>query len=503
MSQDTYESSAATATDALAIKSAGNTWWSRPCGGRDVMQIALPMIISTSFTSLMHFIDRLFLTRVSVAAMNASMQAGLAQWVSIAFAIGVVSYVNSFVAQYYGAKHEERIGASVWQGIWLGIFLTPLYLLAIPLAPLLFGIVGHDAEAQTLEVTYFSILAWASGPCVIATAMSAFFTGRGLTWVTMIVSGIAAVVNIVGDYILIYDIFDTGVSPIAGAAIATAAAHFTTVLVYGLWIYLPPSHARFGLTNWKIDFPLLGRLVRYGGASGAHMLVEGAGFTLLVMLVGRLGTVASTATSLAFSVNIIAFIPMVGLGIAISTIVGQQLGNNRADLAERATWTGLTIGLAYSGTAALLYFFAPDLFLMAYEGGADEANFAAIRGTVVILLRFVALYFLFDTMQIVFACAIKGAGDTLFVMLAAGVVSFLGVTIGQIGSVYFDGGLYWWWSVMTAWLFALAAIYLARFLHGGWRTMRVIEKQYAGEVSDPGNAPDDDTKPSPEVAEVV
>ena len=86
----------------------GTHWWTRPCGARDVLRVALPMIISTSFTSLMHFIDRVFLTWSSTAAMNASMQAGIAQWVSICFAIGVVSYVNSFVAQYTGARHDER-----------------------------------------------------------------------------------------------------------------------------------------------------------------------------------------------------------------------------------------------------------------------------------------------------------------------------------------------------------------------------------------------------------
>jgi MATE family multidrug resistance protein len=483
VSDNPYESPTAAAAIAgdEPTSADGGTWWSHPCGGRDVLRIALPMIISTSFASVMHFIDRVFLTWSSTAAMDASMQAGLAQWVSICFPIGIVSYTNSFVAQYTGAKHDERVGVSVWQGMWLGILLTPIYLLTIPLAPFFFALVGH--EGQALEVSYFQILAFSSGPCITATAMSAFFTGRGLTWVTMIVSGIAALVNCIGDYLLIFDKLGLGFSPIAGAAWATVIAHCATVLVYGLWMYWPRSHARFGLVSGcRLDWGLMKRLIGYGGSSGLHMLVEGVGFTVLIMMVGRLGKVASEATTLAFSVNIVLFIPMVGLGIAISTLVGQQLGNNRADLAERATWTGLSMGLIYSGIGALLYLLAPGLFLFAYESHADPAEFAEIRATTIVLLRFVALYFLFDTMQIIFACAIKGAGDTLFVMLVAGTVSLAGVTIGQIGSAYFGGGLYWWWSVMTAWLFALAMAYLARFLHGDWRRMRVIEKKYLADA---------------------
>jgi multidrug resistance protein, MATE family len=480
----------------------GPAWWSRPCGVRDVLRIALPMIISTSFTSLMHYIDRVFLTWRSTAAMDASMQAGIAQWVSICFAIGVVSYVNSFVAQYTGAGHDERVGPSVWQGIWFGLFLTPLYLMLIPLAPLLFQIIGHAPDSQALEVTYFQILAIASGPCIVATAMSAFFTGRGLTWVTMIVTGVAAVVNIVGDYLLIFDKFELGITPLAGAAWATVMAHSTTVLCYALWMYLPRSRHKFGLvTGWKPDLALMKRLIWYGGSSGMHMQVESTGFAALIMLVGRLGRVASEATTLAFSVNIVAFIPMIGLGIAISTLVGQQLGHNRPELAERATWTGLALGLGYSAVAALLYVGAPGVFLFAYEQHANPAEFAEIRGTVVVLLRFVALYFIFDTMQIVFSCAIKGAGDTMFVMLVAGAVSLTSVVGGQIGATYFNGGLYWWWSVMTAWLLALSMIYLARFLHGGWRRMRVIERQYTGDI--PLDEDDDDFTLGPAVVEVV
>lgn len=482
MSSNPYDPSAisdeAAPAEAFALeREANGNWWTRPCGGKEVFIIALPMIISTSFTSLMHFIDRVFLTWSSTAAMNASMHAGLAQWVSICFAVGVVSYVNAFVAQYTGAKHDERVGVSVWQGIWIGIFLTPIYLLTIPLAPYFFAFVGH--QDQALEVTYFQILALSSGPIVIASAMSSFFTGRGLTWVTMVVTGIAAVVNIGLDYVLIFDKLGLGLSPIAGAAWATVSAHWVSVVAYALWMYLPRSRARFGLVHgWKLDWQLMRRLVGYGGSSGLHMLVEGAGFTVLLMMVGRLSKVAAESTTLAFSVNIVAFIPMVGLGIAISTLVGQQLGHNRPDLAARATWTGLSMGLLYSGIAAVLYVAAPQLFLFAYEANANPQEFADIRATTIILLRFVALYFIFDTMQIVFACAIKGAGDTLFVMLAAGGVSLVSVTIGQIGSQYFGGGLYWWWTVITAWLFTLAMIYLARFLQGGWRHMRVIEQQY-------------------------
>jgi MATE family multidrug resistance protein len=316
-------------------------WWKRECGGRDVLTLALPLIISTSFTALMHFIDRLFLTWWDVDQMTASMHAGLVQWTMICFAFGVAQYVNTFVAQYSGAGHDERVGPSVWQGIWFGVATIPIFLLAIPLAPWFFAAVDHADKIRDAEIVYFQILCVGAGMTIVSAAMSTFFTGRGQTWVAMCVSGIAALVNIVFDALLIFDVFKIGVGGIVGAAWATVLAHLATVIAYGIWMYLPRYRERFGLTrSWMPDPALMWRLIYYGGSSGAQMLIEGAGFTLLLLLIGRIGAIDSAATTLAFNVNIVAFIPMVGLGIAVSTLVGQKLGENQPHLAARATGAG-------------------------------------------------------------------------------------------------------------------------------------------------------------------
>ncbi|HTN75010.1 MAG TPA: MATE family efflux transporter [Pirellulaceae bacterium] len=459
-------------------------WWSRPCGGRELLILALPLVISTSFTSVMHFTDRLFLTWYSMDAMAASMQAGIVQWTLICFAFGVASYVNTFVAQYHGAGHDERVGLAVWQGIWFGILLTPLFLLSIPLAPWIFDLAGHEENIRREEITYFQILAWGSGATVIQTAMSAFYTGRGQTWVTMAVSFVACAVNVVLDYLFIFDYVPLGIPGIAGAAWATVIAQWSAVVAYGIWMYSSPAVVKkYGLlTGWRLNGELMRRLVYFGGSSGAQMVIEASGFTLLVTIVGRLGAVESAATTLAFNSNIVAFIPMVGLGIAVSTLVGQQLGNNRPDNAARATWNGLALALGYASVFATLYLIVPQIFFAAHSAGAHGEDFVQSRAMAEILLRFVALYFLFDAAQIIFVCALKGAGDTWYVLLVAGTVSILSVTIGQLGTPTFaplvGGGIYWWWYVITGWIFTLAVLYLARFLQGGWRTKRVIEEEF-------------------------
>jgi MATE family multidrug resistance protein len=193
----------------------------------------------------------------------------------------------------------------------------------------------------------------------------------------------------------------------------------------------------------------------------------------MIMLVGRLGKVEMAATALAFNVNTLAFIPMLGVGIAASTLVGQQLTRGRPDLATRATWTALTFALAYTAVCGTFFLFTPDLFLLGHRAGADPQEFAQLRDVAVVLLRFVAAYCLFDAMQIIFAGAIKGAGDTWFVLLVSLVMSTIGVISCWLG---LGLGLFWWWFVLTAWICALGLIFCLRFLRGPWRSMRVIDQ---------------------------
>jgi MATE family multidrug resistance protein len=105
----------------------------------------------------------------------------------------------------------------------------------------------------------------------------------------------------------------------------------------------------------------------------------------------------------------------------------------------------------------------------------DPESFASLRRTTTILLRFVAAYCLLDAMNVVFAAALKGAGDTRFIFLANLSLSAPPVVIIWIGIHYFGLTLEGCWVMLTAWVYALGLAFLVRFLQGHWRHMRVIE----------------------------
>jgi MATE family multidrug resistance protein len=462
-------------------------WWDRRCGARQVLQIAIPLVVSTMSYSVMQFCDRLFLAWHDTNDLAAVVPAGVLSWTILSLPMGTAMYATTFVAQYLGAKQRQRIGAVVWQAVWIGVGCVPVFILIGSLGEWIFTAVRHSPELIWRESAYFWILSFGSGASVINAALASFWTGRGQTATVMYVNMFAAAINIGLDYALIFGFsLPTGlVVPemgIAGAALATSISLWCTSLVF-LTLFLGRDHrAEFGTSkNRNVEFSLLGRLLRFGIPNGFQFFVEGAAITVFVLIIAQISDLASAATALAFSVNMFVFIPVLGLSFAITALVGQQIGESKPALAVRATWTGLWIGLAYTFVFACLYVLVPDLFLTLHQAGA--ADFEEVRELAAYLLAFVAVYCVFDTVQVIFVGAIKGAGDTMFVVWFTILSSACFLLAGFWTSTWLDDPTFkvrCWWFCLTVWIMALSVAYLLRFLYGRWKTMQVIEPDLMG-----------------------
>ncbi len=218
------------------------------------------------------------------------------------------------------------------------------------------------------------------------------------------------------------------------------------------------------------------QLIDYGWPAGVSVVAESWSFMIIMMIVGQLGEQAAAATTLALGVNIIAFIPLVGLGTAVGVLVGKYLVTEERDTARRIVFSGLLIGIAYSLIYVVLYGGFPDLAMTVYTYDVDPARFEEMRPILRPLLYFIAGYCVFDAFQIVYVGALKGAGDTYFV-LGGHIVAGASTVIGALIVRYLTGwnSLYYWWGAITFWVVLLAIIFTGRYLQGGWQNKRVID----------------------------
>lgn len=447
-------------------------------GYREVLKLAFPLILSTGSVSIQHFVDRMFLTWHSSEAIAASVPGGIVSFTLMCLFIGTAAYVNTFVAQYYGAKQYKKIAPAVWQGIYFALGSGVLFLLFIPLAKPIFSLAGHEPGVQVLEVQYFRILCFGALPVFMTATVSGFFGGRGETWVIMWVNILATAVNIVLDYLLIFGHLGLPALGMKGAAIATVAAGYTAAIVIFLHMLKSRYRKKYGtFKNRGFNIQIFKRLMRFGLPNGVHFMLDLLGFTLFILLVGRFGTLALAATNITFNINSLAFMPMVGIGIAVEIIVGQRLGETRPDLARYGTYSALHITFLYMGTIAATYLLFPKIYLLPFAAHADQAQFELIRRTTIVLLYFVAFYSIFDTMNIIFANALKGAGDTKAVMIIAVTLSWVTMIIpSYFASIVYNWGLYIIWCFVTLYIVLLGIVFYLRFLGGKWESMRVIEE---------------------------
>jgi multidrug resistance protein, MATE family len=452
--------------------------WNSPNGYREVLVLAFPLILSTGSWSIQTFVDRMFLTWYSPDAIAAAMPAGILNFTIMSLFIGTASYVSTFVAQYYGAGRYERIVPVVWQGLYISIIGGAILFVCIPFAGPFFTMVGHEKIVREYETVFFQILCLGAIPAIASSALSGFFAGRGDVWPVVWVDFLATLINIVLDYILIFGNLGFPELGISGAAIATdISAVFAFCAFFFLMSKKENSHQYKVFAGWKFDSELFWRIIRYGLPSGVQFFLDVAGFSVFILLMGRLGVEALAATNIAFNINTLAFMPMIGVGIAISILVGQNLGKNDVPAAERSVYSGFHITFFYMGIIALSYVIVPGVFLKPFAAGSDPVSFGAMYGIIVILLRFVAVYSLFDTMNIVFASALKGAGDTRFVMYMIMAISG-GVLIipSYIAFVLLDVNIYVGWTIASAYVCLLGLAFYLRFLGGKWKSMRVIEQ---------------------------
>lgn len=452
--------------------------WNAPNGYRQVLAVGLPLMASMASATVTQFTDRMFLGRYSLDALAASLSGSITNFTLTAFFVGVVSYVNVFVAQYTGGERPERVGAALWQGIWLSLCFGALVALAgLPAEPL-FGLAGHSPEVRAMEADYFRILCLGGVMNILAVALSTFFSGRGLTRPVMLVNMAGALLNIPLDYALINGAWGLPELGIQGAGWATVLSWSLSAALFAALVFRPANESRYRtLSAWRPDRALLRRLLAFGLPGGAQLFLDMFGFMCFVLIVGRLGTGELAATNMVLSLNHFTFLPMVGLHIAAETLVGQAMGAGKPDHAVQAAASSVHLCIAWGLAVGLVFLTVPGPLLAVFKPvGYSAAQYAPIADTGRVLLAIVVAYTVFDGMAIAYTGALKGAGDTRYVMILAGVLSLFGLVLPTYLVVEVLGlGIYPAWSLLVVFLVLYALLTRRRFKSGAWRSIRVVE----------------------------
>lgn len=458
----------------------------RPFGGwRELMQLAWPLIISSGTFAVLNFCDRLFLSWYSEETFRASLPAGILFFTLVCGFMALAGFANTFVAQFWGAGDKEGCARATAQGIIFSLLSIPLIMALTPIGIWFLRLSAHGAEVLALEEEYFRILMWCGGGMVLSSALGSFFSGRGKTFVIMSCNIVANGLNILLNYIFVFGKWGFPEMGIAGAGWATVIGSWISPLIFALLYFSPPVNAGFGtIRNLRFNRRLFMRMIRFGLPAGLHWFLDVAAFTIFVLLVGRMGVLAHVASNIALSVNLIAFMPMIGMGMAASILVGQYLGRNEPEHAERMGWLTLKIGMGYITAIGATFLLFPSFYTSLFAGDAGSSVPAVeLMKTVRILLAMLAVWGVADASALIISGALKGAGDTHFVMYFQSAVAWGFLVLGQLLIVFvFHGSVYVSWAWTLLYIMILGIGFALRFRSNRWKNIDLLDRRATGSV---------------------
>jgi MATE family multidrug resistance protein len=445
-------------------------------GLRELAKLAWPLILSSSFLTIQFFLDAVFLTWYDTRATGAVMLSAVLFWTCFVLLQTTANYATTFVAQYIGAGRKERVGPAVWQSIYFALFTGIAFMGLWFLADDVMSYIGHAPEVQAMELTYFRCLCFCALPMLITAACNSFFAGRGESRIVLLVDLCGTIVNVILGYCLIFGALGLPRWGVAGAGWALVCGSWVAASVAFGMMMRRRYRADFAtLSGWRFDPPLFKRMMRFGLPAGMQWMFDGLAFTVFIAVVGMFGATQLTASSIAHRINMLAFLPMIGIGQAVAVLVGQRLGQNRPDLAERSAKVGLKVAAGYMTIVALLYVLLPSMFLAPFQNGEVTDAWRETAAVVTVLLWFVAIYSLFNSIEVVYTFALRGAGDTVFVTWVSILLAWPMMVFPTWLSYRFGWGLYWAWGFASAYIIAIAMVFMFRFRGGKWKSMRVIE----------------------------
>ena len=446
-------------------------------GYRHVFRIVLPMVLSNAAFTVMQFTDRVMLSRHSSEAIQAALPAGVLSFTLSCFFATVAGYSGTFVAQYHGAGDARACVRSCMAGLYLAFVAMPACLLMIPLCSWLVRVSGHAPAIQALEDVYTFWMMLGGMPFAMHWVLGGYLAGRNRVVVNAVATIVGCAANIVLDYALIFGRWGFPKWGLRGAAVATFAS---SVFGAGLLLAVVLSDRDFRATPWREilrpDFPLLRRIVRFGTPAGVQNLFDLGSFSFFVMITGRLDALSLATSNIAYSINNLAISPLFGFSNAAAVLVGQFQGAGRPLLARKAGWRCLHLAWAYMAAVAFLFLAFPAGLLELFRSANAEYTVEQMTDLGRKLLFLMAAWGMFDTMNVLFMGALKGAGDTRFVMLALTLGGWLVWIPSELLVLnVFHLGILEAWVDQLAYIVLLSCVFLARWVRGRWMDIRVID----------------------------
>ena len=436
---------------------------------RHLLHLALPLILSNILHDLFNIVDMIFVGRLGSEALAAvALSGNLLRLVGV-LAMGISTGTVIMISQSIGAKERARGEHIAMQALILSVvFSLGIGCLGYPLAEPGLRLLGADEEVVRLGVPYLRVMVLGLlFTRFLFMTLNSIFRGAGDTITPMIVLIVSSVLNIILDPLLIFGLWKFPRLGVVGSAYATLIGSAVGVVILLYLCFRGGGVISLRHVERRVNLSTMGALMNLGIFNAMQAVLRHASRLGFIRVVAIYGTDAVAAYAICMRLRILMMHPGFGFASAVSPMVGQNLGANRIDRAEKSVSIGNRLAIIVMGLLGLLCFCFPGWFI----GWFTDQKAVIDIGSV--YLRFLTATFGFMALAIVFGRALNGAGDTFSPMTITGIaqigvglilvlslsqlMGMVGIWIGIALANVVQGIIMWYW-----------------FRQGKWKTKKLV-----------------------------
>ncbi len=437
---------------------------------REILFLALPAIAEQTLLTITQIVDMIMVGRLgaeAVAAVGFSMQPTFfGNAIFAAISVGAVALISRFI----GANEQELASKVLGHSLLVSIFVGSIFSIVVFLtSEKIIVFLGGEPEVISLGTSYLKILTPSFLFMLLSLTITSAMRGVGDTTLPMKINVFVNILNILGNYILIFGKFGFPALGVNGAAISTTISRIIGAIMLFFSLYREKSKISISLQDlFPFDISLVSRIMNIGIPASMEHLTMRIAIIFYVKIVSSLGTTAYAAHQIAINAESISYMPGFGLAIAATTLVGQNLGANKPKRAEVSVYESLKIGAIIMGVMGLVLFIFPKFLMTIYT---DDPEIIQLGAT---CLRITAFEQIPMAVSMIITGGLRGAGDTKFIFYVTLFSTWLiRVVLSYITVVRYNLGLSAAWIITILDWFVRAILLLRRFKQGDWKNITV------------------------------
>lgn len=433
-----------------------------------IVTLAIPIMINNLIQTLYDLTDTYFVGRIGGNEVAAIQLVWPILFLMISFGIGMSMAGATLIAQYIGNQNEKMGSKNAGQIITMLLMMGVIVgIIGYQISPSIVYWMGARDSLLNNATTYLKIMFLGLPAMFMMFAFNAIKQGQGDNVSPMVFGGISVGINIILDPIFIF-ILNQG---IAGAAYATVIARGTIGLLSVLTLFSDRNTLKLMVKDLIPDYEMMLKISKLGIPSSLGQAMQAFGFAILNVFLVGFGEVTLTAFAIGNRVSSIIMMPTMGIGSALSTIVGQNMGADQLDRAKDAVKRSSIISTLILVTGgAIMFPFAEDL-ISAFTSNPD----IIFHGTNYLELIILAVP-LMGFFQI-FIGTFQGSGHTVYSMiLMMGRLWGLRIPMILVFSKTAGFGPSSVWHAMIISNFIICIIGWMIYLKGGWQKKVIKDK---------------------------